>query len=86
MMLPEAGSSRVAYATAADELADRVLSALRGAGNAAFIARHVDAAPDTMTALAAVRVVGADVFAPHVLSGVRLDHEDAVAVARSLTA
>ncbi|REE99836.1 hypothetical protein DFJ69_5353 [Thermomonospora umbrina] len=85
-MLPEAGSSRVVFATAADELADRVLGVLRGAENAAFIARHVDAAPDAMAALAALRVVGADVFAPHLLTDTRLDPEDAAAVARSLTA
>ncbi|SEG77085.1 hypothetical protein SAMN04489712_111246 [Thermomonospora echinospora] len=84
MKVPAAGPSRTAFVTAADDLADRVLSALRGAENAPFLARHVEQAPDRGAALAAVRLVGADVFVPHLLAGFPLDGQDAAAVTRSL--
>ncbi|MFE9662990.1 hypothetical protein [Streptomyces sp. NPDC005955] len=79
-------SSRANFAAAADELATRVLSALRGAEDTAFIARHFHTAPDALAALAAIRVIGADAFTPHVLTGVPFHTEDAAAVAQSFDA
>ncbi|MGI5341834.1 hypothetical protein ACQEVS_32735 [Streptomyces sp. CA-181903] len=80
-------SVRPAYAAAADGLADRVLDALcRGTDGAGLIARYVDGHPDPLAALAAVRVVGADVFVPCLLAGAPLRAEDADAVIRSFTA
>ncbi|WP_179081967.1 hypothetical protein [Streptomyces rectiverticillatus] len=78
-------SSRAAYAAAADELASRVLHALRGTGGAALVAPHLDtdSSPDALAALAAVRVIGADTFTPHVLTGAPFHAADAAAVARS---
>jgi hypothetical protein len=79
-------SSRANFAAAADDLANRVLSALRGTGDTALVARHIDSASDTLTALAAVRVIGADTFCPHILTGVPFHREDAATVARSFEA
>ncbi|MFF7726467.1 hypothetical protein [Streptomyces sp. NPDC008001] len=82
-------SSRAAYAAAADELASRVLRALRGAGDAALVAPHLDSSPDSpgsLAALAAVRVIGADTFTPHVLTGAPFHAADAAAVARAFEA
>ncbi|MEU0690922.1 hypothetical protein [Streptomyces uncialis] len=79
-------SSRADFASAADELATRVLSALRGAGGTAFVSRHLDTASDSVAALAAIRVIGADTFTPHVLTGVPFHADDAATVARSLAA
>ncbi|MBT2674368.1 hypothetical protein J7E95_26865 [Streptomyces sp. ISL-14] len=76
-------SSRADFAAAADDLAIRVLSALRGAGDTALVARYIDSASDALAALAAVRVIGADTFCPHVLTGAPFHPEDAAAVARS---
>ncbi|MEU1817200.1 hypothetical protein ABZ543_18655 [Streptomyces roseifaciens] len=77
-------SSRAAYAAAADELASRVLRALRGAGGVALVAPHLDnSSPDALAALAAVRVIGADTFTPHILTGAPFHAADAAAVARS---
>ncbi|MEW1926098.1 hypothetical protein [Streptomyces sp. NPDC088360] len=77
--------SRTAYADSAADLARRALDALRGAGGAAMVAAHVEGAEDGAAALAAVRVVGADTFAPHLLTGVALHPLDAEAVARSFS-
>ncbi|WP_405643085.1 hypothetical protein [Streptomyces uncialis] len=79
-------SSRADFASAADELATRVLSALRGAGGTAFVSRHFDTASDSVAALAAIRVIGADTFTPHVLTGAPFHTDDAATVARSLAA
>lgn len=77
--------SRTAYADSAADLACSALDALRGAGGTAMVAAHVDSAEDDTAALAAVRVVGADTFAPHLLNGAVLHPLDAAAVARSFT-
>ncbi|MGW1072455.1 hypothetical protein [Streptomyces sp. NPDC002537] len=79
-------SSRADFAAAADDLAIRVLSALRGAEDTALVARHIDSAPDALAALAAIRVIGADTFSPYVLTGAPFHAEDAAAVARSFEA
>ncbi|MFP8959701.1 hypothetical protein ACLIYP_03870 [Streptomyces nanhaiensis] len=80
--------SRTDYAAAVEGLADRVLGALRGAGDPAVdpavVASQVDEAPDPKVALAAVRVLGPDVFAPALLAGVPFGPGDARAVAESL--
>ncbi|MFH0243045.1 hypothetical protein ACGRHY_11520 [Streptomyces sp. HK10] len=76
--------SRTDYAAAVESLADRVLGALRGAGDPAVVASQVDEAPDPKVALAAVRVLGPDVFAPALLAGAPFGPGDARAVAESL--
>ncbi|MCI0383446.1 hypothetical protein [Streptomyces sp. CNQ085] len=76
--------SRTDYAAAVESLADRVLGALRGAGDPAAVASQVDEAPDPKVALAALRVLGPDVFAPALLAGSPLGPGDARAVAESL--
>ncbi|MFC5723776.1 hypothetical protein ACFP1Z_26785 [Streptomyces gamaensis] len=76
-------SPGAAYTAAADRLARRVLGALRGAEDTA------SAAPDPaddLADLAAYRLVGADLFSPHVLTGLPFPAEDAAAVARSFEA
>ncbi|MEU3460912.1 hypothetical protein ABZ721_13265 [Streptomyces sp. NPDC006733] len=77
--------SRTAYADSAADLARSALDALRGVGGTAMVAAHVEGAEDDAAALAAVRVVGADAFAPHLLAGTALHPLDAAAVARSFT-
>jgi hypothetical protein len=72
-------SSRAAYAASAAELSRRTLDALTGVGGAAVAAAHVEAAADRTAALAALRVVGADTFAPHLLAGAPLTDADAAA-------
>jgi hypothetical protein len=59
---------------------------LRGAENASFLSRYAEEASDAKAALAAVRLVGADVLAPYVLNGVPLEGADAAVVVRSLAA
>ncbi|MFF5563272.1 hypothetical protein ACFY7Z_14420 [Streptomyces sp. NPDC012623] len=51
-----------------------------------MVAEHVERAPDPGAALAAVRIIGADAFAPAVLAGAALHARDAEAVAQSFTA
>ncbi|MFD6279554.1 hypothetical protein ACFWFI_28900 [Streptomyces sp. NPDC060209] len=79
-------SSHSAFAEAADALAGSVLGALSGTGDAVQLARYVDDAPDTLAALAAVRVLGADVFSPHLLGGHPLQAQDAAVVAKAFDA
>ncbi|MBM7439946.1 hypothetical protein [Streptomyces sp. HB132] len=79
-------SSHSAFAEAADALAVSVLGALSGTGGAAQLARYVDDAPDTLAALAAVRVLGADVFSPHLLAGHPFQAQDAAVVAKAFDA
>ena len=79
-------SSHSAFAEAADALAIGVLGALSGTGGAVQLARYVDDAPDTLAALAAVRVLGADVFSPHLLKGDPLQAQDAAVVAKAFDA
>uniref|UniRef100_A0AAU3GQ87 Uncharacterized protein n=1 Tax=Streptomyces sp. NBC_01401 TaxID=2903854 RepID=A0AAU3GQ87_9ACTN len=79
-------SSHSAFAEAADALAGSVLGALEGTGDAVQLARYADDAPDTLAALAAVRVLGADVFSPHLLAGHSLPAQDAAVVAKAFDA
>ncbi|MFD7510544.1 hypothetical protein ACFV5N_14585 [Streptomyces sp. NPDC059853] len=62
-------AARAVYTEATAALARRVLDALRGVGDTAPLARFTEAATDPKAALAAVRVLGADVLAPHALTG-----------------
>jgi hypothetical protein len=66
------------FLTAAAEVADRVLDAVRGT-NEVGLAEYVSAGTDPKVALGAVRLVGADLFAPHALLG-RPVHPDYAAV------
>ncbi|GAA4665733.1 hypothetical protein [Streptomyces youssoufiensis] len=77
--------SQTAYAESAADLARRVLGALRGAGGTALVAEHVERADDPKAALAALRVVGADTFAPFLLGDSVLHPQDAAAFATSFT-
>ncbi|MFB8030512.1 hypothetical protein ACFQ6U_15625 [Streptomyces sp. NPDC056465] len=79
-------SSHSAFAEAADALAARVLGAFTGTGDAVQLARYVDDAPDTLAALAAVRVLGADVFSPHLLTGQAFEPQDAAVVVKAFDA
>lgn len=64
-MGPTESSVRAAYTEATADLAHRVLGALRGAGDTAPLAAFVERHADPKTALAAVRIVGADALAPY---------------------
>lgn len=77
--------SRTAYQESAAGLARRALDALRGTGGTAMVAHHVESAEDPAAALAGIRILGADTFAPALLTGTALHPEDAAAVALSLT-
>ncbi|MFD3608089.1 hypothetical protein ACFWXA_08440 [Streptomyces atroolivaceus] len=79
-------SSHSAFAAASDALAACVLGALSGTGGAVQLARYVDDAPDTLAALAAVRVLGADIFSPHLLVEHPFQTQDAAVVAKSFDA
>ncbi|MFD7702154.1 hypothetical protein [Streptomyces caelestis] len=82
-MLHAGGAARTDYAEAAAELALRVLRALDGAEDPDPLAGYVDAAADPKAALAAVRVLGADVLAAHVLTGRSLTQAEAETVAEA---
>lgn len=77
--------SQTAYAESAADLARRVLGALRGTGGTALLAEHVERADDPKAALAALRVVGADTFAPYLLGDSAFHPQDADAVAMAFT-
>ncbi|WP_203183477.1 hypothetical protein [Streptomyces pratensis] len=79
-------SSHSAFAEASDALAACVLGALGGTGGAVQLGRYVDDASDTLAALAAVRVLGADVFSPHLLMEHPLQAQDAAVVAKAFDA
>ncbi|MGW1098320.1 hypothetical protein ACWD5W_21285 [Streptomyces sp. NPDC002455] len=79
-------SSHSAFAEAADALAASVLGALDGTGGAVQLAQYADDAPDTLAALAAVRVLGADVFSPHLLAGHPFPAQDTAVVAKAFDA
>ncbi len=76
-------SQRAVYAAAVDDLADRALGALRGTEGSTVLAGSVRDAADIKAALAAVRVLGPDVFAPTLFSGARCDPTDAEVVAEA---
>lgn len=79
-------SSQSEFAAAADALAGSVLGALSGAGDTVQLARFVDDAPDTLAALAAVRLIGADAFSPHLLAGNPFQAQDAAVVTKAFEA
>ncbi|MDT0346186.1 hypothetical protein [Streptomyces litchfieldiae] len=72
------------YAVAVEDLAGRVLAALRGVQDTPGPAAHVAEAPDIKAALAAVRVLGPDVFAPALLAGVPPGPDDLTTVTEAL--
>ncbi|MEV6424546.1 hypothetical protein [Streptomyces sp. NPDC051662] len=72
------------YAAAVDSLAGHVLDALRNVRNPPGLAVHVARAADTQAALAAVRVLGPDVFAPALLTGIPFGPADRQVVAEAL--
>ncbi|WP_406390934.1 hypothetical protein [Streptomyces sp. NBC_00887] len=76
-------SSQSAFAAATDALAGSVLGALTGTGDAVQLARYVDDAPDTLAALAAVRVLGVDALSPQLLAGHPFPAQDAAIVAKA---
>ncbi|QES45529.1 hypothetical protein DEJ49_35125 [Streptomyces venezuelae] len=75
--------SQTAYAASAADLALRALDALRGVGGTAVLAEHVERAEDPKAALAALRVVGADAFAPYLLHDAAFHPQDAAAITQS---
>ncbi|MFD7968713.1 hypothetical protein [Streptomyces clavifer] len=76
-------SSQSEFAAATDALAVSVLGALDGTGDAVQLARYVDDASDTLAALAAVRVLGADALSSHLLVGDPFEAQDAAVVAKA---
>lgn len=72
-------------ARGAADLAGRVLGALRGGGEAGP-ADFLDSCADTTAGLGAVRLIGADVFLPHVVLNRTLTARDAEVVAASFAA
>ncbi|MFD5697199.1 hypothetical protein [Streptomyces lasiicapitis] len=75
--------SQTVYAASAADLALRALDALRGVEGTALLAEHVERADDPKAALAAIRVVGADAFAPYLLAEAVFHPDDAAAVSQS---
>ncbi|MFK4066467.1 hypothetical protein [Streptomyces sp. NPDC029674] len=75
--------SQTAYAASAADLALIALDALHGVGGTAMFAEHVERSDDPKAALAALRVVGADAFAPQLLADAVFHPQDAAAVAQS---
>jgi hypothetical protein len=67
----------------AADLAGRVLGALRGGGGVGLV-DFLDSCADPTAGLGAVRLVGADVFLPHVVLNRPLDAEDVEVVTASL--
>lgn len=79
------GSSvgQLSYLDAASTLAGRVLGAFQGVG-VLGLADFLDSCADVKAGLGAVRLVGADVFAPRLLLGRSLDARDLAVVTDSL--
>lgn len=69
------------YAESVEGLAGRVLDGLRSARDVSPVSAHLIGATDRKEALAAVRVLGPDVFVPQVLAGAPFSTEDGAAVA-----
>ncbi|AOS63660.1 hypothetical protein [Actinoalloteichus hymeniacidonis] len=78
-------TTRANFAALADALAENVVRALRGMDDAYTLSAAVDVT-DEKGALAAVRVLGVDALAPHLLSGRRLDRADVELVLAGLRA
>ncbi|EPH41515.1 hypothetical protein ABT390_22720 [Streptomyces aurantiacus] len=56
---------------------------MRGVEGTAFVAEHVERADDPKAALAGIRFLGADAFAPHLLADAVFHPDDAAAVTQS---
>jgi hypothetical protein len=82
MTTADGGVVQASFTETATALAGRVLTALRTDGEVG-LADFVNASTGTTAALGAVRVVGADIFVPHVLLNRPLDPADARIVADS---
>ncbi|WP_309112463.1 hypothetical protein [Saccharothrix sp.] len=74
--------AETSLAGAADVLAGQVVHALRGRERPGLV-EHVDSSADRTLVLGAVRLVGADLFAPHLLAGHLLDPGDVEVVSDS---
>ncbi|CAL9675467.1 hypothetical protein SUDANB95_07808 [Actinosynnema sp. ALI-1.44] len=74
--------AETSLAGAADVLAGQVVDALRGRERPGLV-RHADSADDRTLVLGAVRLVGADLFAPHLLADHLLDPGDVEVVSDS---
>ncbi|GGZ29175.1 hypothetical protein GCM10010387_23120 [Streptomyces inusitatus] len=72
------------YGAAVESLAGRVLLAVSGGEESPDLAAHLRKALDTKAALAAVRVLGPDVFAPALLASVPSSPTDREVVAEAL--
>ncbi|MEU4742422.1 hypothetical protein AB0G02_18430 [Actinosynnema sp. NPDC023658] len=72
----------VSLADAAAEVADRVLGAVDDTRDIG-LADYVNTGADAKIALGAVRLIGADVFAPHLLLGRPVHRDDVAVVVRS---
>lgn len=72
------------YPAAVESLTRHVLDSLRGMTGVSGLAAHVAQAADLKSALAAVRVLGPDVFAPAVLVSASFDADDREVVAEAL--
>ncbi|MBB5953630.1 hypothetical protein FHS29_000200 [Saccharothrix tamanrassetensis] len=84
-MTAENRVGRPSYADAAAALAGHVLEAL-GEGSPAHVAGFLDSCAEHVAGLGAVRLVGADVFAPQLLLGSPLETRDVDAVADAFDA
>lgn len=73
-------SPETAYTESVESLASRVLDDLLGVQDTALVSDQVISTSGYKTALAAVRVLGSDMFAPQVLTGTVFHPEDAAAV------
>ncbi|MFI0241149.1 hypothetical protein [Streptomyces sp. NPDC016845] len=83
--------SRIAHNGSAERLARRVLDALEDVGHTTPAAAHLESAVslpphEQSVAVAAVRMLGADVLAPHALTGSAPPPEEGAAVALALDA
>lgn len=83
-MSARAASPQVGYGDAVDALAGRVAAAVRGGEDPAVLAGYLREAADPVPALAAVRVLGPDVFAAGLFEGVPVSAGDAEVVAEAV--
>ncbi len=74
---------QVTLTDAAAKVADRVLGAVDGTQDIG-LADYVNTGADAKTALGAVRLIGADIFAPHLLLGRPVHPDDAAVIAHSI--
>lgn len=81
-MTPETHVLQRSFADAADILADRIRDAVNGVADTR-LDRYLDSCADATTAWGALRLVGADLFAPHLLLHHPLDPTEAGIVAES---